>query len=192
MVIEFGLNPRGAGQGPDVSAGGIDDCGGPGPARGEALLRDRLDLRPQRDGDIGAGDHLCLVQDGSCAIFADGDQPPAGGAAQQLLGAGLEAGPTDQIAGPIPLGRERLEVLGRDLGGVADHLPSESLLRVDPGTIVPCLGPHDLALADDPAARREVALEDELAVWPELGKDDLGAPAQQPAVGSVDERQRAF
>ena len=147
---------------------------------------------PNRGRHIGARNHLGLEHDRWLALVGHRHQRPSGRAAQQRLGAGLEARATDDVAGPIPLGRERREVLGGHLADVADDLAGERLLRIDPRAVVAVLGPHDASRADDPPTRTELSVEAERAVGPELGEQQLGRPANEPPVLSLDERHGAF
>ena len=118
----------------------------------------------------------------------DGAEHETGLPAQQLLGAVLQAAAADQVAGPIPSGRQRPEIVGGHLADVADGLAGQPLLRVDPravlarlaktaprtDTIRPRFG--DAALAS--ASRQRRAREQQRR-----------APADLPAIGTGVERQ---
>ena len=169
---------------PHVAGGRIDDRRGAVVVEGETLFGGALEAGAQRDRHLGARDHLGVQDRDRGPACGHRAERPAGRAAQQVLGAVLEAGAADHVARQVALRSKPGEVVGGDRADVADRLAGEPLLRVA-AHAVDLRGPYGPIGADDSPAGRDLAIKSQRAAVAELGEDEPGVPSDLPAVSTL-------
>ena len=147
---------------------------------------------PDGDGDVGPGDHLAAQHGHRVALGGNRLQDEARCAGQQRIGSLLESAATDQVAATKPQALARVHVLGGGRGGIADGLARQPLLRIDPCAVVARAREHRPVLGDDAAAHRRLAAQPEAPTLAQLREQQVGPPADLPAVLGADQEQVAI